>query len=92
MPARSERRGSVVCGFSGIASRLSHPFRSEFQERCVEKLVNLGDAARDGKKHQAAIQHYSLAISLDPTNIHEILLKRSNEVRITLPGMSNTRR
>ena len=33
--------------------------------------------------HDEAIGYYSNALSLDPTNLNDILLKRSNEVWIT---------
>ena len=49
----------------------------------------MGDRARDSKKHDEAIGHYSNALSLDPTNLNEILLKRSNEVRIVFHVTSN---
>ncbi|KAF8545902.1 hypothetical protein OG21DRAFT_1451345 [Imleria badia] len=51
----------------------------EFRGRCVEKLEKLGDTARDSRKHSQAIEYYSNALSLDPTN-NDIHLKRSNEV------------
>ena len=49
----------------------------------------MGDRARDSKKHDEAIGHYSNSLSLDPTNLNEILLKRSNEVRIVFHVTSN---
>ncbi|KAI9567156.1 hypothetical protein HD554DRAFT_1030392 [Boletus coccyginus] len=52
----------------------------DFRGRCVEKLEELGDAAKDSKKHDEAIGFYSTALSLDPTKLNGILLKRSNEV------------
>ena len=53
---------------------------SDFRRRCVEKLEKLGDTAKDSERHDEAIGYYSNALSLDPTNLNEILLKRSNEV------------
>ncbi|KAI9571647.1 hypothetical protein HD554DRAFT_1800612 [Boletus coccyginus] len=49
----------------------------DFRKRCVEKLERLGDTASNSKK---AIGYYSSALSLDPTNVNDILLKRSNEI------------
>ena len=90
IPTTSECGGSVVRGFcSGITCKQPYLFCSDFQGRCIEKLVHLADAARDGKKHEEAIRYYSDAMSLDPTNLNEILLKRGNVVRITFPAMSN---
>ncbi|KAF8444928.1 hypothetical protein L210DRAFT_3054439 [Boletus edulis BED1] len=53
----------------------------DFRARCIEKLEKLGDTARDSKKHDhdEVIRYYSNALSLDPPNIYDILLKRSNE-------------
>jgi hypothetical protein len=39
-------------------------------------LEKLGDTARTTKDHGVAIQHYFSALSLDPTNLIDILLKR----------------
>ncbi|KAI9571626.1 hypothetical protein HD554DRAFT_1798465 [Boletus coccyginus] len=52
----------------------------DFRGRCVEKLEKLGDTASNSKKHDEAIGYYSSALSIDPTNANDILLKRSNEV------------
>jgi tetratricopeptide (TPR) repeat protein len=52
----------------------------DFRIRCAARLEKLGDTARDSKKHDEAIGYYSNALSLDPTNLNDILLKRSNEV------------
>ncbi|KAI9571630.1 hypothetical protein HD554DRAFT_1798183 [Boletus coccyginus] len=52
----------------------------DFRGRCIEKLEKLGDTARDSKKHEEAVRYYSAALSLDPTNANDILLKRSNEL------------
>ncbi|KAI9571793.1 hypothetical protein HD554DRAFT_1824610 [Boletus coccyginus] len=61
----------------------------DFRGRSVEKLEKLGDVARDSKNHDEAIAHYSTALSLGPTNVNQILLKRSNEV-IELDPSSHT--
>ena len=53
------------------------------------KLEKLGDTARDSKKHGEAVGYYSDALSLDPTNLNDILLKRSNEVWIVFHVTSN---
>ncbi|KAF8550639.1 hypothetical protein OG21DRAFT_1487620 [Imleria badia] len=52
----------------------------DFRGLCVQKLEKLGDAARDSKNHDEASRYYSDALSLEPTNIDDILLKRSAEV------------
>lgn len=49
---------------------------SDFKQRCVEKLVHLGDVARDAERHDEAITQYSAALSLDPTIPH-VFMKRS---------------
>ncbi|KAF8547368.1 hypothetical protein OG21DRAFT_1490282 [Imleria badia] len=54
-------------------------WQDAFRDRCIEKLEKLGDTARGSKKHDEAIERYSNALSLDPTNL-DILLKRSNEL------------
>ncbi|KAI9567130.1 hypothetical protein HD554DRAFT_1027307 [Boletus coccyginus] len=63
-------------------------WESDFRGRCVKKLEQLGDVARDSKKHDEAIGYYSNALSLDPTN-QDILLKRSKE-DIELGPLSHT--
>ncbi|KAI9571641.1 hypothetical protein HD554DRAFT_2168897 [Boletus coccyginus] len=52
----------------------------DFRGRCIEKLGKLGDTASNSKMHDEAIGYYSSALSLDPTNASDILLKRSSEV------------
>ncbi|KAF8548150.1 hypothetical protein OG21DRAFT_801293 [Imleria badia] len=52
----------------------------DFRKRCVERLEKLGDTAREAKKHDEAIRYYSHALSLGPTNINDIRLKRCTEV------------
>ncbi|KAI9574684.1 hypothetical protein HD554DRAFT_79908 [Boletus coccyginus] len=52
----------------------------DFRGRCVEKLERLGDTASSSKMHDEAIGYYSSALSLDPTNANDILLKSSNEI------------
>ena len=56
-------------------------FSPDFRARCVEKLENLGDTAMDAKNYDEAIKLYSDTLTLDPTNQHDILLKRS-KVRV----------
>jgi len=58
--------------------------RLDFRVRCVDKLEKLGDTASNSKIHDEAIGYYSSALSLDPTNANDILLKRSNEVWVVL--------
>ena len=50
---------------------------SDFRGRCVEKLENLGDTAMDSKNYDEAIKLYSDALTLNPPNQCDILLKRS---------------
>ena len=49
----------------------------------------MGDTAGDSKKLDEAIGHYSNALSLDPTNLNDILLRRSNEVWIVFHVTQN---
>ena len=43
----------------------------------MEKLEKLGDTAMDSKSYDEAIKRYSDALTLDPTNQRDILVKRS---------------
>jgi len=43
-----------------------------FQQRCVKKLEKRADMTND---HDMAIRHYSSALSLNPTNINDIIVK-----------------
>ena len=52
-------------------------------------LEKLGNTARDSKKHDEAIEYYSTALLLDPTNVNDILLERSNQVWIVFHVTSN---
>ena len=61
----------------------------DFRGRCAEKLEKLGDTARDSKKHEEAVGYYSAALLIDPTNVNDILLKRSNEVWTVFRVTSN---
>ena len=81
-PTMGERRGNSVRGSNHDIVGLIQRSPSDFRERCIQKLEKLGDTARDSKKHDEAIRHYSNALSLDPTNLNDILLKSNNEVWI----------
>ena len=83
-----ERSGNSVRGSTATSPGLIQRSPS-FRDSCVEKLEELGDTAGDSKKHDEAIGHYSNALSLDPTNLNDILLKRSNQVRIVFHATSN---
>ena len=82
-----ERSGNSVSGsnrdIAGANSTISLRLSS------VVKLEKLGDTARDFRKHDEAIGCYSNALSLHPTNLNDILLKRSNEVWIVFHVTSN---
>ena len=86
-----ERSGNSVRGPNHDIARADSTIL-DFRGRCVAKLEKLGDTARDSKKHDEAIGHYSNALSLDPTNLNDILLKSSNEVWIVFHVASNGRR
>jgi tetratricopeptide (TPR) repeat protein len=47
----------------------------DFQQHFVEKLEKGGDVARDSKNHDVAIGLYSSALSLNPENISNIVVK-----------------
>jgi len=76
----SARNGNSVGGCSHNVARANLRPPSDFRRRCAKKLEELGDIARDSKKHDEAIRYYSNARSLDPMN-DDILLKWSKEVR-----------
>ena len=50
---------------------------SDFRERSFKKLEHLGDTAVDAQRYDEAISHYSTVLSRKPTNIVNILVKRS---------------
>ncbi|KAG9309693.1 hypothetical protein JVU11DRAFT_10366 [Chiua virens] len=68
---------SALAGDTSIHDEKQSRWEADFRERCIEKLVELGDIAMDSKKHDEAIGYYSSARSLDPENLKEILVKRS---------------
>ena len=49
----------------------------EFVRRCADKLEGLGDAAMDSRRYSEATKYYSTAQLLDPANLANILIKRS---------------
>ena len=54
-------------------------FPTDFRARCVGRLEKLGDDSKPDK----AIGYYSNALSLDPTDPSEILVKRSRALAVT---------
>ncbi|KAI9571769.1 hypothetical protein HD554DRAFT_1819184 [Boletus coccyginus] len=54
----------------------------DFRARCVRRLEKLGDVANDSKPDMA-IGYYSNALSLDPKDPSEILVKRSKALAVT---------
>jgi tetratricopeptide (TPR) repeat protein len=52
-------------------------FPTDFKQRCVEKLEQLGDIAAEAQQHDEAINHYSAALSLNPVILHDVFMKRS---------------
>lgn len=50
----------------------------DFQQRCIEKIEKLGDAAMGSRNYAEAIEQYTTALSRKPTNIVQILAKRSS--------------
>ena len=68
--------GSTVGGCSGELGRADSS-TSDFRGRCVEKLTKMGDIAMDSKDYNEAIKWYSNALTFDPTNVCDVLLKRS---------------
>ena len=70
-----------------FSSLSSMPY--QFRGRCIEKLEKLGDTARDSKKHDKAVGYYSDALSLDPTNLNDLLLKHGNQAWIVFHVTSN---
>lgn len=57
--------------------------RIDFKQRCAKKLVRLGDAAVNARRHEDAITQYSISLLLDPPAQQEILTKRS-KVYVTI--------
>ena len=49
----------------------------DFKKRCAERLRRLGDVAVETQRHDDAITHYSVALSLNPAVRKDILIKRS---------------
>ena len=52
-------------------------FSTDFRRRCTEKLEILGDEAMDSQKCDEAVKHYSELLTLDPSNVSDVLYKRS---------------
>ena len=52
-------------------------FSTDFRRRCTEKLEILGDTAMGSQKYDEAVKHYSELLMLDPSNVSNVLYKRS---------------
>ena len=50
----------------------------DFRRRCSGKLEELGDAATSAGRHDDAISHYSVALSLNPDAPQDLFIKRSD--------------
>ncbi|KAI9567529.1 hypothetical protein HD554DRAFT_973015 [Boletus coccyginus] len=80
----SRRRSSVSnkcrvsCQRTRVCAYERLEWERDFRGRCGKKLEELGDIARDSKKHDEAVGYYSNALSLNPTN-NDILLRQSLE-------------
>jgi tetratricopeptide (TPR) repeat protein len=49
---------------------------SEFKSHCCEQLEALGDIANDVQRHEEAISQYSAALSLNPTILQRLSVRR----------------
>ncbi|KAF8432947.1 hypothetical protein L210DRAFT_3557133 [Boletus edulis BED1] len=54
-----------------------------FKHRSAGKLEHLGDTALDAHRHDEAIIHYTIALSLNPPSPQDILIKRSKTYMAT---------
>ena len=50
----------------------------DFKCRCYSKLEDLGDSALNARQYDGAISQYTAALSLDPADPQDLLMKRSN--------------
>ena len=83
----SERiQGCTKCTYEQwVLSKLLHRLYDQwlftrpldFRQRSTEKLEKLGDAATSSRKYAEAVEQYSTMLSRKPTNIVDILVKRS---------------
>lgn len=76
---RSEEHGNTV-GANGSdinVEKLTQAFPTALRGRCIENLVQQGDTATDSRNYQTAVEYYSDALSFEPANPVDILLKRS---------------
>ena len=48
-----------------------------FKYRCRTKLEDLGDSAVNSSQYDEAISQYTAALSLDPSSLQDLLVKRS---------------
>ena len=60
-----------------ISTELTQTFPIVFRGRCVKHLAQLGDTAADSKNYEGAIVYYSDALSLNPLNGADLIIKRS---------------
>ncbi|KAF8552132.1 hypothetical protein OG21DRAFT_1498629 [Imleria badia] len=60
------------------ASKVTEEWVMDLKRKCIDKLEVLGDMALNSGEHDNAIARYTAALSLDPSNPVDILVKRSN--------------
>ena len=61
----------------GNIFRVFHLFSTDFRRRCTEKLENLDDTAMDSQKYDETVKHYSKSLTLNPSNVSNVVYKRS---------------
>ncbi|KAF8549390.1 hypothetical protein OG21DRAFT_1500458 [Imleria badia] len=59
------------------ASKVTADWVMDLKRKCIDMLESLGDTAFNSGKHDNAIAQYTSALSLDPSNPVDILVKRS---------------
>ena len=52
-------------------------FSTDFRRHFTEKLEILGDTAMDSQRYDEAVKRYSELLMLDPSNVSDVLYKRS---------------
>jgi hypothetical protein len=59
-----------------------------FSAACMEMLEKFDDVAMNSRKYDEAAEHFSTILSLNPVDCAEILIKRSDALRSSLPDLS----